>query len=322
MERLLLLVLSGSAALAAVSAAPRSSCDATKLVGDWTGSWWREAGKHPPATAVYTFTAQNATHFAVTSKSKHTGWEKGGAFGVLDADFSTTGRLSIHFPTNRKSQQLIKATIVDQVACAAKATEIWLDNKSVWCQGQKPGSKECGTGKHPPDPPGPPPPPNTANIERVFIVFSNHLDVGYTDNNDGSCAGAVVNRYWHDHFPKAMDTAEQFRQKQPHWRYKWMCHSWITSIYRHCATSPINIAGPGHPSDLVCPSAANISAFEAGVKAGDITWHVRAMASEHSSLAPTHSSNNARCLVRMRRPFHSTRSRRPTSPASLRHRST
>jgi len=30
-------------------------------------------------------------------------------------------------------------------------------------------------------------------ITRVFIVFSNHLDVGYTKNDNGSDAGAVVN---------------------------------------------------------------------------------------------------------------------------------
>ena len=33
----------------------------------------------------------------------------------------------------------------------------------------------------------------------------------YTDNNNGSCAGAVVNRYFHDHFPLAIATAEAFR---------------------------------------------------------------------------------------------------------------
>ena len=47
---------------------------------------------------------------------------------------------------------------------------------------------------------------------QVFVVFSNHLDVGYTDNLDGSCAGAVVNRYFDDHFPNAIKTADEFRQ--------------------------------------------------------------------------------------------------------------
>ena len=74
---------------AQLPAAGAAVCDATKLVGSWTGSWWRKAGQHPAATSVYSFTAVNVTHFAVTSKSAHVGWEKGGAFGALDADFAT-----------------------------------------------------------------------------------------------------------------------------------------------------------------------------------------------------------------------------------------
>jgi hypothetical protein len=136
----------------------------------------------------------------------------------------------------------------------------------VWCQGLKPGTAQCGTGSM--RPVEPPPPPAAAATERVFIVFSTHLDVGYTINQNGSCAGAVVNE-WFEQLPSAIDTAAQFRQKQPHWRYQWMIHSWIASMFRHCAATgnSINIAGPGHPSELVCPSAANLSAFQAGVKA-------------------------------------------------------
>ena len=49
------------------------------------------------------------------------------------------------------------------------------------------------------------------NITKVYVVFSNHLDVGYTLNNDGSCAGAVVNEYFHSHFPKAIKTGKEAR---------------------------------------------------------------------------------------------------------------
>jgi hypothetical protein len=192
-----------------------------------------------------------------------TRWHKGAALGVLGADFATTGKLSIRF---LEGTPQINATITNQSACASGRAEIWLDNKSVWCQGLKPSTAQCGTGKRPPEPP--PPPGSAGSIERVFIVFSTHLDVGYTLNQNGSCAGAVVNQ-WFEQLPNAIDTAEQFRRKQPQWRYQWMIHSWIASMFRHCAASGnvINIAGPGHPSDLVCPSAANLSAFQAGVRA-------------------------------------------------------
>ena len=185
-----LLAVAGSAA-----AAEGAACDATRFDGEWSGSWWRHGGTPPAAHLSYTFESQNASHFTVSSKDAP--WGKGpdgGAIGVLDADFATSGRLTISFPSNKHGHgQTIGGTVEDMSSCSS----IWLDNKSVWCKGAKPGSKTCGTGKHPPEPPAPPAPPappSMTDIEKVFIVFSNHLDVGYTDNNNGSCAGAVVNR--------------------------------------------------------------------------------------------------------------------------------
>lgn len=35
----------------------------------------------------------------------------------------------------------------------------------------------------------------------------------------------------------------------------------------------MNIDGPSFPSDVVCPNATAIAAFEAAVRRGDITWH-------------------------------------------------
>ena len=184
------LAVAGSAA-----AAEGAACDATRFDGEWSGSWWRHGGTPPAAHLSYTFKSQNASHFTVSSKDAP--WGKGpdgGAIGVLDADFATSGRLTISFPSNNHGHgQTISGTVEDMSRCSS----IWLDNKSVWCKGAKPGTKTCGTGKHPPEPPAPPappPPPSMTDIEKVFIVFSNHLDVGYTDNNNGSCAGAVVNR--------------------------------------------------------------------------------------------------------------------------------
>ena len=109
----------------------------------------------------------------------------------------------------------------------------------------------------------------SSNISKVFIVFSNHLDVGYTD----SSAAGVVQLYFDHFFPAAMATAAAFRQKQSTLRFRWMCHSWIVSMYRHCNTSVINGGGPGKPSDLQCPSAAALAMFETAVRAGDIGWH-------------------------------------------------
>jgi hypothetical protein len=113
-----------------------------------------------------------------------------------------------------------------------------------------------------------------SDIKKAYVLFSNHLDIGYTDNINGSCAGAVTNRYWHDHFPRAIETAKKFRLEGKR-TYKWMVHSWLVSMFRHCLQpgNVVNIDGPGHPNQLVCPNASALAAFEAGVKRGDITWH-------------------------------------------------
>jgi hypothetical protein len=70
---LLLLLLPGGAS--GDSSASGSACDATKLAGnEWVSSWWRSSTPTKSDPYVYIFTAQNATHFSVTSKSSKPGW--------------------------------------------------------------------------------------------------------------------------------------------------------------------------------------------------------------------------------------------------------
>ena len=59
-----------------------------------------------------------------------------------------------------------------------------------------------------------------AKIDKAFIVFSNHLDIGYTENQNGSCAGAVINKYFNEYFPKAINTARVSRSKGK-FQYRW-----------------------------------------------------------------------------------------------------
>ena len=105
----------------------------------------------------------------------------------------------------------------------------------------------------------------------MFVVFSNHFDAGYTQNQNGSCTGAVVQQYFHGHFPKAIATAQAARATgRP---YRWMTQSWLVSAYRHCNTTKVNRGGPALPSDVTCPTASELTAFEAAVRRGDIGWH-------------------------------------------------
>ena len=109
-------------------------------------------------------------------------------------------------------------------------------------------------------------------IKKVYIVFSNHLDIGYTKNVNGSTSGAVINQYFNEHFPKAINTANEARAKGGH-QYRWMTQSWLVSTFRNCKDTKVNIHGPNYPNDLQCPNASSVAAFEAAVKRKDIVWH-------------------------------------------------
>ena len=109
------------------------------------------------------------------------------------------------------------------------------------------------------------------DVRKVYIVFSNHLDVGYTLNLNGSCAAAALNQYWEQHVPKAIATAEAMRANGTD-RYRWMCHSYIYAMARHCSTSPVSITGNG-TSLLRCPNASTLAGFNAAARRGDVTWH-------------------------------------------------
>ena len=110
------------------------------------------------------------------------------------------------------------------------------------------------------------------SIRKVYVLFSNHLDIGYTMNVNGSTSGAVVNEYFTQHFPAAVAVAAEARAKGAR-PYKWMTQSWLVSAYRNCAQTNINMHGPGFPSELHCPNATALAAFEAAVRLGDISWH-------------------------------------------------
>ena len=48
----------------------------------------------------------------------------------------------------------------------------------------------------------------------------------------------------------------------------------------------VNILGPDFPSDLVCPNASALSAFDEAVRLGDITWHAFPFNAEPELLTP------------------------------------
>ena len=48
-----------------------------------------------------------------------------------------------------------------------------------------------------------------------------------------------MNEYFHQHFPKAIATANAVRARGGKLRYRWMTQSWLVSAFRHCAATKV-----------------------------------------------------------------------------------
>ena len=97
----------------------------------------------------------------------------------------------------------------------------------------------------PPPPPHPPKPPSNPNTEatEVFVIFGNHLDVGYTGE-----VKDVLNEYINQYVERAIDTAAQFRADNESvangWTYTWLGFSFVLDILLHCNETVRNNCTP------------------------------------------------------------------------------
>ena len=87
------------------------------------------------------------------------------------------------------------------------------------------------------------------SVKRVLVMFKCHFDAGFIDTQT-----AVVHRYFSQHFPQAMATAEQSRESGTH-RYVWTTGSWLLYEYLEQA------------------SVQDRRRMEQAISQGDITWH-------------------------------------------------
>ena len=88
------------------------------------------------------------------------------------------------------------------------------------------------------------------DIQRVFVVFKTHLDVGFTD-----LSSVVTDRYIHDFIPKALDVADRLRADGSDDRYVWTTGSWLVWEYLQTA------------------SPAEVARLEKAIRQGDIVWN-------------------------------------------------
>lgn len=94
-------------------------------------------------------------------------------------------------------------------------------------------------------------------IKKVVIIDADHFDLGYH-----GLISDVANMYFDTFWPLALKIAQDLRNGNHTETYTYTTFSWLASAYLHC---PAN-------SGLHCPSAAQLQAFKAAAKRGDITW--------------------------------------------------
>eukprot|EP00884_Botryococcus_braunii_P018962 jgi/Botrbrau1/574/Bobra.0010s0040.1 len=100
--------------------------------------------------------------------------------------------------------------------------------------------------------------------QQVHIVFSNHLDIGFDGlGTELGTVDNVLDRYVQSYFPKAIEIAQELRDRGGPEQLKYMTHSWLVSMYLDC---PPNMGWR-------CPNSTEVVAFREAVQREDIWWH-------------------------------------------------
>ncbi|XP_071155642.1 uncharacterized protein [Mytilus edulis] len=110
-------------------------------------------------------------------------------------------------------------------------------------------------------------------VRFVHVLFMNHLDVGYNGIPQTGFINNILNTYFHEYFPRAVNLSRELRDKQYQERFIYTTHPWLVSLYVDCPQGFIlnNIT-------LKCPSDQDLKAFKEAVTIyGDITWHAGPM---------------------------------------------
>ena len=68
-------------------------------------------------------------------------------------------------------------------------------------------------------------------VEKVYVSFKTHLDVGFTD-----WSSIVADRYVNEFIPKALDLSERLAAEGADERYVWTTGSWLIWKYLNTAS--------------------------------------------------------------------------------------
>jgi len=100
-------------------------------------------------------------------------------------------------------------------------------------------------------------------VKRVLVMFKCHFDAGFIDTQ-----AAVVQKYFTEYFPRAIQVASSMRQSGDH-RYVWTTGSWLLYEYFEQAT----------PQDR--------RRMEQAIENGDIAWHALPFTWQTELIAPS-----------------------------------
>ena len=132
-------------------------------------------------------------------------------------------------------------------------------------------------------------------VRAVHVVFSHHLDVGldFMPNKTVSDCGVristiatskytskhtqqgfatkIVNRYFQEHIPRAIEMAKRFRDSEKR-HFVYQMHAWMLNLYVNCVSWTVDDGCPEKSVHVMCPSESEIKAFDDAVRSGDIVW--------------------------------------------------
>jgi len=114
-----------------------------------------------------------------------------------------------------------------------------------------------------------------ADVHKVHLLFSHHLDVGLNEGLEQVefCKGfatKIIQEYFDYFIPRAIRLAEEMRGSKDSFVYT--IHPWIASLYVDCVPWSIHDGCRFNPGRLKCPSAEQVSKFDAAVHRGDLLW--------------------------------------------------
>lgn len=118
--------------------------------------------------------------------------------------------------------------------------------------------------------------PNASEVHTVHVVFSHHLDIGLNEGvrYAAFCAGfatKIIQEYFDTYIPRAIRVASDLRDDDDY-RYAYTIHAWIASLYVDCVAWEIPDGCPHNPGKLICPTEAEVGAFDDAVRRGDLLW--------------------------------------------------